>query len=258
MPDKLPWYKYYGFNTEQEFEQWFKRYGTKLKLKYPHVSAASYASYQEYLAREAIDRAKKAFQSPSPDLFGRTLKITTSNGKTWRFVLRKYHVLGPFARARDALYALCWLATSPLVTSIEASDEETWLPPNTMRDRLERTLALGQQGVVESTAFPVFWMWIVSGRIPLTLTLIEKNFPRADHPPLLPPPFIATSTTATPSLPGTTPAGTQPSGTTSTVTTQPPGTTPTSETAATTAVKSILPYVAIGAGVLLLLWAMKK
>ena len=251
----FPWYKIYGFNTEQEFEQWWAQYGAKLKLKFPAASPGQYSSYEEYLQKQAIDSAKKAFQSPSNNLFGKTLKIKTSGGRTWTFITNSYDRYGGSYRsiglsgdARNDLYALCWLATSPLIVSIEASDEVIELPDTRWLRNYDLLLQMGQQGIVERGAFPAFWIWIMSGRIPLTLTQINRTFPLDQHPPVVPPPYPITP--GTPQSPPTT-EGTTTGGTT-------PGGTSTGGTTTTAAIKSALPYVAIGAGVLLLLWAMKK
>jgi hypothetical protein len=307
-PNKLPWYKKYGFNTEQEFEQWWAKYGAKLKLNFPTVSAGQYSSYQEYLQREAIDRAKRAFQSPSHCLFGKSLKIKTADGKTWTFDAAEIDVyprktlcrgpLGEYKLAKnrgvnikypspgggpeDELYALCWLATSPLIVSIEASDEVIKIPLN-VEGIPQEAIELGKKNIVYGHAFPQFWIWIMSGRLPLTLTVISKDFPMDQHPPVVPPPYAITpSTSQTPpptggtttggtttggtttggtttggtTTGGTTTGGTTTGGTTTGGTTT--GGTTTGGTTTTAVVKSALPYVAIGAGVLLLLWAMKK
>jgi hypothetical protein len=277
QPSKLPWYKNYGFNTEQEFEQWWAKYGGKLKLKFPAVSASAYSSYEEYLQKQAIDSVKRAFQSPSPCLFGKSLKIKTSDGKTWTFltayqdVYYKWHCRGLLGDPRkgtanptDELYALCWLATSPLIVSIEASDQVIEVPTRYGRPIYEEALKLGQQGIVTGYIFPAFWIWIMSGRIPLTLTQISKDFPMDQHPPVVPPPYSITPGTvqSSPATGGTTTGGTTSGGTstgsTTTGGTTTEGTTTTGGTTTTAVVKSALPYLAIGAGVLLLLWAMKK
>jgi len=258
-PRGLPWYKNYGFNTEQEFEQWWAKYGSKLKLKFPAVSPGQYASYEEYLQKHELDSAKRAFASPSPGLFGYSLKIKTSDGKTWTFVTGyldrffTWQYQNLTEDPADGLYALCWLATSPLIVSIEASDQPIELP-NVLRGKgaYDELLRMGQNGIVERGAFAAFWIWIMSGRLPLTLTQISSNFPMDQHPPVVPPPYPITPATvqSSPTTGGTTTGGTTSGGT-------PTGGTTTGGTT-TAAVKSALPYLAIGAGVLLLLWAMKK
>ena len=267
-PRGLPWYKNYGFNTEQEFEQWWAKYGSKLKLKFPAVSPGQYASYEEYLQKHELDSAKQAFRSPSPCLFGYSLKIKTSDGKTWTFSTSyrtRFHTwqcIGPTVGKKDeiyepgypedGLYALCWLATSPLIVSIEASDQPIAFPYMYDPKTYDQLLQMGQNGIVERGAFAAFWIWIMSGRLPLTLTQISSNFPMDQHPPVVPPPYPITPATvqSSPTTGGTTTGGTTSGGT-------PTGGTTTGGTT-TAAVKSALPYLAIGAGVLLLLWAMKK
>jgi hypothetical protein len=270
-PGKLPWYKTYGFNTEQEFEQWWAKYGAKLKLKFPQLPASQYASYEEYVKKQLLDSAKRGFQSPSRCLLGKSLKIKTADGKTWTFdtadfdlynrsrcrgLLGKYTLPGtiftyrntPDGGPADDLYALCWLATSPLIVSIEASDEAIRMPIEPLEKSADEAIKLGQRNIVSGLAFPHFWLWIMSGRIPLTLTAISRDFPVAQHPPVVPPPY--------PITPGTLQSPPTTEGTTTGSTTT--GGTSTGGTTTTAAIKSALPYVAIGAGVLLLLWAMKK
>jgi hypothetical protein len=269
--NSLPWYKNYGFNTEQEFEQWWAKYGAKIKLKFPAVSAGQYPSYEEYLQKQSIDSAKKAFQSPSAGLFGKNLQIKTSNGTTWTFVTwdRRAALYGDYiglfrSNPADALYALCWLAASPLIISIEASDQVIELPYiyDVVRS-FQKIVELGRAGIVRAEAFPAFWIWIMSGRIPITLTQIDVNFPLADHPPVVPPPYPITPSvsSSSPTTGGTTSGSTTTGGTTAGGTTTGGtsiGGTTTGSTTTTAVVKSALPYVAIGAGVLLLLWAMNK
>jgi hypothetical protein len=228
------WYKTYGFNTEQEFEAWCSKYGKKLKLWWPSVSPGNYSSYEEYLQRAEIDAIKAGFRSPSSRLFGRSLKITTTDGKSWTFNLEWQNQAGAWADSHgifglspvEALYSLCWLASSPLVSSIEA---------------LDISIYTGYPNLLDASYYGLLWIWIMTGKIPLTITQIP-NVSWSNHPPLVPPPMLPASMSST-----------QPAGTTTPSTSQPSGT-----TAAVTSIQTILPYAAIGAGVILLLWAMTK
>jgi hypothetical protein len=242
-----PWYKWYGFNTEQEFDTFWATYGNKIKLFWPEVSPSEFSSYEEYQQKAPLLSVKRALSASysfrgtfinTPKMFGKVLRIKTSDGRTWEFDLNQstyvnnaftYNITNVWLYTHRALWDILRLATSPLVVSIEASSSAS-------------ANALGPG------SFNLFVLWIMQNRLPLTLTPIP-NVPDDQQPPLMPPPYVVT-------LGGTTTGGTTGGATTGGTTTG--GATTTGGTTTTAVVKSALPYLAIGAGVLLLLWAMKK
>jgi len=230
------WYKRYGFNSEQEFESFWSKYGNKVKLKWLQASAADFPSYEEYVRQAELASVKLTLAHGTGEVFPQRnadiaykpiLRVTTVDGRTWDFDLTRNEDLPP----RRAFYNILRLASSPLVTSIE-------------------TISTSNPKAFGGGQFELFTEWIISNRIPLILDKLP-NITGFDHPPLWPPPYSGTLTG------GTTTGGTA-TGSTTTGSTTTGGTTTTEGTTTTAVVKSALPYVAIGAGVLLLLWAMKK
>jgi hypothetical protein len=256
-----PWYKWYGFNTEQEFDTFWATYGNKIKLFWPEVSPSKFSSYEEYQQKAPLLAVKQALStlygfkgilSTTPKMFGKVLRIKTSDGRTWDFDLNKttyvnnwftYDITDVWLYTYKALWDIFRLATSPLVVSIEALSSQS-------------------QNALYPHHFNLFVQWVMQNRLPLTLTPIP-NVPSDQQPPLMPPPYVGTlagtttgGTTGGATTGGTTTGGTTTGGTTTGGTTT--GGTTTGGATTTAVVKSALPYVAIGAGVLLLLWAMKK
>jgi len=260
-PEKpRPWYKWYGFLTEPEFDTFWATYGNKIKLLWPEVSPTQFSSYEEYQQKAPLASVKKALSSNynyrgvfinTPGIFGKIVKIKTSDGRIWEFDLNKYvnkpHVgffqgYGIWMPTYKALWDILRIATSPLVVSIEASTKES-----------KNALGPGE--------FELFVLWIMQNRLPITLAPIP-NIAAEEQPPAMPSPYIATTggiastgTTGSTTTGGATTGGTTTGGATTGGTTT-AGTTTGGTT--TAVVKSALPYLAIGAGVLLLLWAMKK
>jgi hypothetical protein len=263
-PEKpRPWYKWYGFLTEQEFNAFWATYGNKIKLLWPKVSPAQFSSYEEYTQKAPLASVKTALSinysylgsfGQTPKFFGKVVKITTSDGRIWEFDLNKYvrspgggfsHGYEMWIPTYKALWDIFRIATSPLVVSIEASTAES-----------KNALGPGE--------FELFVYWIMQNRLPIALAPIP-NIAAEEQPPAMPPPYVVTAggtTTGGTTTGGTTSSGATTGGTTTGGTTiggtTTGGTTTTGGATTTAVVKSALPYVAIGAGVLLLLWAMKK
>jgi len=235
------WYKRYGFNSEQEFESFWSKYGNKVKLKWLQASAADFPSYEEYVRQAELASVKLTLAHGTGEVWPQRnadiaykpiLRVTTADGRTWDFDVARYEAQAATRLPpRRVFYNILRLASSPLVTSIE-------------------TISTSNPKAFGGGQFELFTEWIISNRIPLTLDKIP-NISGFDHPPLWPPPYSGTLTG------GTTTGGTA-TGSTTTGSTTTGGTTTTEGTTTTAVVKSALPYVAIGAGVLLLLWAMKK
>jgi hypothetical protein len=264
-PEKpRPWYKWYGFLTEQEFDTFWATYGNKIKLLWPEASPAQFSSYAEYTQKAPLASVKKALSSnynyrgtfinTPRKIFGNVVKIKTSDGRIWEFDLNKpvgnphggfFHGYTVWMPTYKAFWDILRIATSPLVVSIEASTAES-----------KNALGPGE--------FELFVHWIMQNRLPIALAPIP-NIAAEEQPPFMPPPYVVTTggtTTGGTTNRGTTTSGATTGGTTTGGTTSggttTGGTTTTGGATTTAVVKSALPYVAIGAGVLLLLWAMKK
>jgi hypothetical protein len=251
------WYKYYGFNSEQEFDSFWQRYGSKIRLKWLQAPAPNFATYQEY--QQWVQRHTnlanikwtfyRALLNPptwsdpnyvdASTAYQPAIMVKTTDGRTWNFWLPRQGGQGGVAVNGDVrstqwkgihpqrvLYNILRLASSSLVTSIDvlpSMPKYAYYPEH----------------------FELFTNWIASGRIPITLTGLS-GVPPVEQPSFTPPPVSAPPVTTPPT---TTPPTTTPPTAGETPPTPPsiggPGATPSA--------KSILPYVAIGAGALVLL-----
>jgi hypothetical protein len=236
----IDWYKDYGFNTEEEFDRFWQQYGSKIRLRWREAPLKRFGTYEEYqkftqqeadlinvkwtLYRGLIggpvfsrDDPNYAYLDPVK-AYRPGIQVKTSDGKIWNFWLPDQSGEGNFAfngeikfmkwqgiKPQRAFYNMLRLISSPLVIWIGVYPWET-------------------KYAYQPEQFETFVQWIISGRIPISLTALP-GVPPTEQPSTTPPPVSA--------LPVTTPSA--------------------GGSGATPSAKSILPYVAIGAGALVLL-----
>jgi hypothetical protein len=238
------WYRDYGFNTEEEFDRFWQQYGSKISLRWRQAPLKSFSTYEEYqkFTQQAADLINvkwtlyrglvggPVFSRDDPNYayldpvkaYQPGIQVKTSDGRIWNFWLPEQSGEGNTA-VNGKIIFMKWQGIKPQrafynMLRLISSPLVIWIGVYPWETKY----------AYPPEQFETFVQWITSGRIPISLTALP-GVPPTEQPSTTPPPVSAPPVTTPPTPPS---AGG-------------PGATPSA--------KSILPYVAIGAGALVLL-----